>query len=327
MINEKYYNDIKKFPTQFKEGFELAKNFKVEGKFERVVICGMGGSSLYVDLINDILESETKDSIRIEVSKSYGIPSNSNEKTLFIVASYSGNTEESLAALDEIKKRNFSKVIITAGGKLIEIAKKESIVYHQIPSGLQPRLSTGYFITAVLSLLENIGLVADHKEKFIKMGEKLDGLLDEEYSKKLAEQIKGKAPVIYGTENNASIAKISKIKFNENSKTQAFANFFPELNHNEMVGFSNLVMNPFFIIFKSKFTFERNYKRIAIFSEIMTDKGATCEVIDLKGDNNLEEMMFAYYLTDHVTFYLAEAYGIDPEPVSMVEEFKKLLEK
>jgi glucose/mannose-6-phosphate isomerase len=325
MINEKYYMDIKQFPSQFKKGLELAKNLKVKGEFNRIIVCGMGGSSLYVDIINNFFAEDSQIKIRIEVNQGYNIPKSSDQKTLFVVASYSGNTEETLYCLDEIEAKGYKYIVLAAGGQLMERAEKSKSVLFKIPQGLQPRLSTGYFFSGLIKILSNSNIIPEQDEILINCAEKIDASLDETRAKDLAEKLKNKVPVVYATDNNWSIARVTKIKFNENTKTQAFWNFFPELNHNEMVGFSNLVMNPLFMIFQSQYTNQRNNKRIEIFSDIMRSKSVPVEVINMSGSNVIEEIMNAYYFADHVTYYLAEAYGIDPEPVDLVEEFKKLL--
>jgi glucose/mannose-6-phosphate isomerase len=114
---------------------------------------------------------------------------------------------------------------------------------------------------------------------------------------------------------------------NENAKTQAFWNFFPELNHNEMVGFTNMVMNPFFLIFSSSYSNKRNQKRIEVFCEMMHQKKLDFEVIRFASSNLIEELLAGYYFMDLVSYHLACEYDIDPEPVNMVEDFKKRMEE
>jgi glucose/mannose-6-phosphate isomerase len=297
----------------------------VEGEFDRIILCGMGGSSLYVDIINNYLADSSDVSIRIETVTGYSIPKSVNAKTLIIAASYSGNTEETISALEEALVKNLKIVIFAAGGKLIETAQEKNIDYFQIPSGLQPRLSTGYFIAGVLGLLSNSGIIPSKESEVLDAGTRIAESLDEEATKNLSLRVRGKVPVIYATDNNWSIARVSKIKFNENSKTQAFWNYFPELNHNEMVGFTRLEMTPVFLIYKSQFTNPRNHKRIEIFKKLLEEKGCDVVIIEMKGKNILEEILNAYFMIDHVTYYLAEMNSIDPEPVDMVEDFKKML--
>ena len=129
MINLKYYQDIKNFPFQFKKGLELAKNVSVEcegSNFNQIVLCGMGGSSWPANLINDFLEAN-RCKVRIKVNRSYVLPSNVTKNTLFLVASYSGNTEETLSCLEDIKQKEFKYIAFTSGGKLFDEANKKVV--------------------------------------------------------------------------------------------------------------------------------------------------------------------------------------------------------
>jgi glucose/mannose-6-phosphate isomerase len=250
-----------------------------------------------------------------------------DEKTLILIASYSGNTEETVSCYQEALDKNLSHIVLTTGGKLEEIANKNDSTIYKIPRGLQPRLSTGYFIAGVIKMLMNMDLIPDVSRMVLDAASQISESLDEEKAKTTAKNLKNKVPILYSTFENKSIARISKIKFNENSKTQAFWYYFPELNHNEMVGFSNLIMDPYFIIMKSQYTHERNNKRMEIFKKLLEEKGAEVQIYEMSGDNILEEMLNAYYFIDHVTYYLSENYGIDPEPVDMVENFKKYMKE
>ncbi|MBU1111989.1 MAG: bifunctional phosphoglucose/phosphomannose isomerase, partial [Nanoarchaeota archaeon] len=325
MINSKYYSDIKKFPSQFREGKELSRNLVVKGNFNRVVVCGMGGSSLYLDLVKDLLIDKDQLNFKIEVNREYKIPSGCDENTLFVVASYSGNTEETLSCLSEIENKKLKHCIFCSGGKLLEKAKLSGVPTYLIPSGIQPRLSTGYFIVGLLNLLENCGLINDVVDDVVSACEKIDSNLNEEEARHLAKNLINHVPVIYGCSVNSSLGRVAKIKFNENAKTQAFWNSFPELNHNEMVGYSNLVMKPYFLLLQSQFSDPRNKKRMEMFAKLMAEKGLPMKLIKMVGNNVFAEMMNTYYFIDHVTYYLAQEYNIDPEPVKMVEDFKDLI--
>ncbi len=332
MINEKYYQDVKDFPNQFAKGLEIAKKVELnkfaDKEWDRVVVCGMGGSSLYVELINDFLDSEEGDSkLRLEANRNYNLPKNADGKTLFIVASYSGNTEETLSCLDQIQRKGWNCVAFSSGGKLLDRVRISGIPYFVIPTGRQPRLATGYFISGILKILERLSLIESKDELLTSAAENLESNLVEEEAKALAKRLVEKVPIIYSTDNNSSISRIAKIKFNENSKVQCFHNHFPELNHNEMEGFTKMVMEAYFIIFKSKFTNIQNLKRIEIFSRLISDKSWPVRIIEMLGKNNFEEILNAYYFIDHVTYYLAEEYGTDPEEVKMVEEFKLSLNR
>jgi len=323
MINSKYYQDITKFQSQFAAGIELTKDIKFKKKFNRVLVCGMGGSSLYVDLINDLLES-VDEKVRLDVNRGYDLPSWVDNDTLVVLSSYSGNTEETISCYHQAKKLDSNRIVFASGGALLELATVNKEVYYQIPSGLQPRLSTGYYISGLVNILAKHGFL-QNSTLLVQNIKTLQIDVDKEYAKNLAKQLVGFVPIIYATDNIGSIARVSKIKFNENSKIQAFYNVFPEFNHNEMVGFTRVLMKAYFIIFQSKFTHKRNNRRVEVFTKLMEDKGLDVEIVVPNGENITEEIFNLYALVDYVTYYLAEEYNIDPEPVKMVEDFKKEL--
>jgi glucose/mannose-6-phosphate isomerase len=326
-MNDKYYRDIKQFPSQLRKGLEIAKDVKVEGSFDRIVLCGMGGSSFYAHILNDLFAADPQIKFQIETVKAYNLPDNADSKCLYILSSVSGNTEEVLSCFDQIDTRGYQYFVITAGGELLERAKQRNAPVVVVPLETQPRLLTGYLIAAVLKVLINGGQVPDKTQELVAALEKLDSFLDDEYAKQLAKELYEKVPVILGDDRNASAAMFTKIKFNENSKTQSYWNVFPEVNHNEMVGYTTLIIPIHFLILKSKFSHPRIGKRIDIFKQLMESRGAKVSIIELKGESIFAEIMYMHYLADHISYYLAEEYKVDPEPVAMVEEFKELLNK
>jgi glucose/mannose-6-phosphate isomerase len=325
MINEKYYNDIQSFHEQFTVGFGLAEGINPGSGFDKVIVCGMGGSSLMVELVNNFLADRGEKMRPVAAARGYRLPGYADKKCLIVLISHSGNTEETLSCLDEALQKGLRCVVFASGGKLAEAAKAKSLPMFVVPGGLQPRLSTGFMIAGFLKILFKAGMIKDYQNEFLTAASALVQLVDEDSAKALAGRLAELVPIIYSTDNASGIARISKIKFNENSKIQCFHNEFPELNHNEMVGWTKVLMKPYFLVLKSKFADARNLKRIMVFSELMKEKNLPVEVYEMKGENLLEEMLSTYMFIDFATYYLAEAYGIDPEPVKMVEDFKKRL--
>lgn len=326
-MNDKYYRDIKKFPMQFEKGLELAKDIKVEGDFDRVILCGMGGSSFFTHIINDFFAQTPEIKFKIEAVKGYDLPKNADSNALYILSSVSGNTEEVISCFDQVDSRGYKCFVITAGGELLQRAKAKNIPTLLIPLETQPRLLTGYMIAGFLKVLMNSELLQLNFDSLINTFHKLDDNLDEQFAKDLATELVNKVPVIIGSENNASAAMFTKIKFNENAKIPSYWNVFPEINHNEMVGYTQLLMPVHFIILKSQFSHQRIHKRISIFKTLMESKGAKVTIVELKGDSVSAEIINMHYLADHISYFLANNYNIDPEPVVMVEEFKAMLNK
>jgi glucose/mannose-6-phosphate isomerase len=248
-LNQEFRNDILDFYKQFSVGAERAEHIKLKFKPERIYICGMGGSSLFTEIINNLSLYHYQENVFIRPLRGYRVPEKVERDDLFFVVSHSGNTEESLEALRLLKLKGARIVIIANGGQLLKIAEDEDIPHIIIPGGTQPRLATGYFIGAIGQVFEDAGLWPKGAVKdLVDSTLKLNQLLDENLAKQLANKITSasecKVPIVYGQEETEGVARAAKIKFNENCKIQSFYNFFPELNHNEMLGFSKMIMNP-----------------------------------------------------------------------------------
>ncbi len=331
MINEKYYQDIKAFSGQFEVGLKLAAEVKAgagvqhDRPIDKVVLCGMGGSSLIVEMVNNFLAAAGEKVLPVLAARGYSLPGFADGRTLAVLVSHSGNTEETLSCLEQALARAVPCAVFCSGGKLMELAEKNSLPLFQIPKGLQPRLSSGYMFAGLMQVLADAGYIKDYGREILAAAQKIPQLVDESAAKALAGELKDRVPLVYATDNIAGMARVCKIKFNENAKVQCFWNKFPELNHNEMVGWTRVLMAPYFIVLQSKFCHPRNARRVEVFKQLMEGKNLPVKVIEPAGETVLQEMLSTYTFMDYVTYYLAEAYGIDPEPVAMVEDFKKML--
>jgi len=195
-----------------------------------------------------------------------------------------------------------------------------------IPStGIQPRCATGYLFAAILQILSNTGIIKSCSNKLLQMAKNLSPKTIKIQGQELAKKLFNQIPIVYASNSFKSLARIWKIKFNENSKVLAFWNFFPELNHNEMVGLTNLKGKFHFLIMRDGADHIRNLKRMSLFADLARAKGALVDFIEIDGKDTLEKIFNNLLLGDWVSYYLALAYKIDPEPVKIVEEFKKRL--
>lgn len=316
---------ILNFPKQFKVGLERAEGVKVEGDFKKIVICGMGGSALPSAVLMSYLPDLA---VPVYVQRSYGLPPQADEKSLMVAISYSGNTEETISSYEKAVKKGLKVVAITTGGKLKELAGRDNLPVVLIPNtGIQPRCATGYLFAVFLKVLSNSGIIQDKSEEILKMAEALEPSRFEARGKELAKKLKDKIPVIYASDRFKALARIWKIKFNENSKIMAFWNYLPELNHNEMVGLTNLKGNFHFIILRDKDDHPRILRRMDLTADLIREKGTSVDFVEIEGNNVLEKIFNNSLLADWVTYYLALEYNIDPVPVKIVEEFKKRLQE
>lgn len=311
------------FPKQFEKGLKAAKNVGIKGEFNKIIICGVGGSALPGSLLIDYLPDLK---IPLYIHRSYGLPAQANERSLIVCISFSGNTEETISAYQKAIEKNYKVVALATAGKLREIAETNNLPIAIVPNDcLQPRFGTGYLLAATLKILANCGIIEDKTQEILAIARKLKPEIFEEQGEKLAKKLVNKIPVVYASNRFKSLARIWKIKFNENSKIMAFWNYFPELNHNEMVGLTNLKGNFHFLILRDKDDNPKILKRMGLFVELAKEKSAGVDFVEIEGKNTLEKIFNCLILGDWVSYYLALEYGIDPVPVKIVEEFKKRL--
>jgi len=319
---------IEDFWKQFQIGQEIAENIKCEGNFASITVSGMGGSALPSDILITYLESEGKRSFPIFQNRTYKLPGEAYKNSLNFFISYSGNTEETISALEEAIKNNLPSIGFTTGGKLEEICKKNNVPFVKIPAGIQPRYATGYFFSSMLKVLTNCGLLSINLEEILSSTKKLNEFTKEfeNQGKAIAEKLNGKTPIIYTTDKFKALAMVIKIKINENAKTPAFWNYFPELNHNEMVGFT-LPQSEFHVVsLIDRGENEQNLKRISITADLFKEKGIGTTSHEIQGENYFLKIFSTLILGDWISYYLALSYNQDPTPVNMVEDLKKRLQ-
>ncbi len=323
-----------------KQWEQLSHEFEVpelKGTFENIVHSGMGGSALWA-LLSTSWPGYT---VPFEVTRDYSVPSYVNEKTLFIASSYSGNTEETLSALALAEERNAYIVVITSGGKLADIAegKKYPVVY--LPKIDKPRYGAFYGWRALVLLVEQLGLtsVKNPSDELAKAGTYLKQVMDSwkptvstknNLAKQTAQELMGKSVVMYSGRMLAPAAHKWKISFNENSKNIAWEYVFPEFNHNEFTGWTSHPTNkPYAIVYlQSPNDHERVKKRFDLSDKLLSGRWPSPNRIDVKGDGDLQQLLWAVALGDFTSLYLAFLNGTSPIDVGdkdIIERFKKEL--
>ncbi|MDD3486915.1 MAG: bifunctional phosphoglucose/phosphomannose isomerase [Candidatus Moranbacteria bacterium] len=335
---ENLYDVIKNIPNQLVAGLDLARDVKIDGDFKSIVVSGMGGSALPANLLRIYLhdlfarDPEANHRFGIFQNRFYALPPEAYGHCLNIISSYSGNTEETVSSFSEALGNNLPSVAIASGGKVVEMCEAHDVPYVKMPPPevvLQPRMANGYNFAILFQILVNSGMVKDQRAEFESAAAKLKETADkfEELGKKLAGELAGKTPVIYGSTRFKSLAMIWKIMFNENAKTPAFWNFFPELNHNEMVGFTKLQGGFHIAVLKDGNDHPRNLKRIEATLSILEGYGVSSSVVEIPEGNILFRIFATLQIGCWASYYLALKYGIDPTPVDMVEKLKVELTK
>lgn len=321
------YEAVRNFPRQFLVGWGLTSDLgdspELSDPVTRILFCGMGGSALVADLANDYLEKTRQ----IFIVNGYALPKSIGSGDLVVCSSYSGNTEETLAVFADSLFRKVRVLVLAHGGELLKQAKAKALSALEIPACIQPRCAIGYFFGALLGIFERIGWVpSGGKEQLSQLTRFLECERDsqEKKGKELVLQLVDRVPMIYGPSELAGTCRVIKIKFNENTKIPCFWNVFPELNHNEMVGFTNKLMPATFIFLRSKFMHARMNRRMDVMKDLFKDQYPTLEM-KLEGDTLLQEMFDGLAVADYASYYLAKNYGIDPAAVTLVEDFKRQL--
>ncbi|MDZ7785909.1 MAG: bifunctional phosphoglucose/phosphomannose isomerase [Candidatus Saccharibacteria bacterium] len=311
---------------------EFTLEWQPENEIKNVVLAGMGGSALA-----GLLSTTWPDyHVPFEIVRDYDIPTHVNDNTLFIASSYSGNTEETLSALGQAEAAGAQIVILSGGGKLIELAEEKSYPYEVIPKVEQPRFAVFYALKAYVTILERAGLVkTTEAEKTMHRASTFIARAVEQWgadrptsknpAKELALELAGSSPVIYAGPKLFPAAYKWKISFNENAKNVAWCNEYPEFNHNEFMGWtSHPVEKPYKVVeLRSNLEHPRTQKRFEVSERLLSGKRPAPEVVEVQGETILEQLLWAVAFGDFVSIYVALLNGVDPSPVKLIEKFKK----
>jgi len=305
--------------------------------FSNILFSGMGGSAFGAHLLLDYLKDELN--IPAIVNRDYGVCGFVDKNTLAFFCSYSGNTEETISAYDEAKAKGASIIVITSGGKLIEKAKKDSFLYIKIPSGQPPRTALGYSFFSLLISFQKLGLIKPRKDEINKVISLLDDmskrqlqvqiLSDSNIAKQIACECKMRLPVIYGASSCLDAVVLRwKTQLAENSKVFSSINVFPEMNHNEIVGWQfpdNMLLNSIVVVLRDKCEHPRVSKRIDITNKILKDNDIKILEVNSQGNLLLSRLFSLIYIGDFVSFYLAILNKVDPTSIERIDYLKQKL--
>lgn len=298
-----------------------------------IVYAGMGGSALAA-VVSTSWPGYDKP---FELVRGYDIPAYVSDKTYFIAASYSGNTEETLSALAQAEAKGAHIAVIAGGGKLVEIAQEKGYPLAILPKAEQPRYAVLYNLRALLQLLVAAGQqpanVVDDlaaQEDFLRNSVQ-PWLATVPTANNLAKQIAleciGKSAVIYAGPKLFPAAYKWKISFNENAKQVAWTNQYPEFNHNEFIGWTKQpVEKPYAVIdLRSDLEHPRVQRRFEVSAQLLSGMRPAPIIVEVQGKTVLDQLLWAIALGDFVTLYTALLNGLNPAPVDLIEKFKKEL--
>ena len=320
--------------NQLKKELETSTDF-VTDFYKDLLIVGMGGSGVAGDVLKLVMSETTQ--TNVEVRKAYGIPkviADRNPKCLFI--SYSGNTEETVQAVNDAIQYNLDWSVITSGGQLLELALEYKKHYVKLPSGLQPRAAFGLMTKAVMHFVSS-----DESGKYLQLcdeaGDYLNKVLTNQSENEILTQaleisneIKKKTSVIYGgTPLTYLVAQRWKTQINENAKSKAFVGYMPEIHHNEILSWEanrEESKNNFQLLFlRSSNENSQISKRFELTKKIIGDKVNISEIENIASKNIISNLFHLTLIGDLVSVYMAENLDIDPYDITAIEELKKLL--
>jgi glucose/mannose-6-phosphate isomerase len=322
----------------YQEAAKIASGIKIDyPKPNNIIVTGMGGSAIGGDLLKDWARGKTK--VPIEVNRDYHLPAYANEQTFVLINSYSGDTEESLSAFLDALKRKCMVFCISSGGALLDNAEKLKVPYLRVPSGMAPRVALPYMFISLLFCLEKIKLVpsvsAEVDEALSVLGQVAGDNLPTKSAKNnlaktFAMNIEGFIPIVYGFGIYNSVSRRFKQQFNENSKMVAKWECFPELDHNELVGWekSKDTADRYSVIFiRDKDEPVEIRSRIETTKQLMDPIGVDMYEIYSQGKSVLAKMLSMICIGDFMSVYLAILRGIDPTPVETINKLKNTLQK
>jgi len=332
---------VSALPEQCRAGWKAGLAWDIPlkwGSSDRLLVLGMGGSAIGAELAHGFLEGKI---VRgMAVNRTYTVPGWVHRKTLVLACSYSGNTEETLTAVQEADRRGSRIVALTSGGKLASLAIRRGYPLLQIPQGLPPRAAVGYLAFGPLGLLVRLGWVGRRAlpvrrasadlERFITSRLSLKVRTSVNPAKRIATALFGRVPILYGASGGwEGIVYRWRTQLEENAKSLAFHHLFPEATHNEISGWLQpkpVVRKKAIGLFLTDPAVHPRIRRgMQFMSEIVRRQGAPILWVEAPGHSALSRMMGLLALGDFVSVYLALLYGTDPTPVDRVEALKRYM--
>jgi glucose/mannose-6-phosphate isomerase len=331
---------IAEFPLQAAEAIRIGEKANVKTRaagLHSIVISGLGGSAIGGDLIRSYLAGEIN--VPIAVSRHYFLPEYVGAKSLVIISSYSGNTEETVASYEDAIVRKAKILCITSGGKVKAMALNHRHALIEIPGGLPPRAALAYSFFPMLIALSKQGLIKSQKkalkETVSLLHEKSLLYNDPENSVNtavtVARALQGKLPVVYSSADRFDTVNLRwRGQISENAKTLAYGHVFPELNHNEIVGWEclkDITGRIHILLLRDRDDHPRVQQRMQITKGIIGHIPDGVTEVYSEGITLLARLFSLVYLGDWTSYYLAMLNGVDPTPVKKIDFLKNELSK
>jgi glucose/mannose-6-phosphate isomerase len=322
---------LKNFPLHCEEGYNLNVP-KINKDFNKIVFTGMGGSAIAGDILKILINQFSK--IPTFVIRDYTLPEFVDSKTLIIVESYSGNTEETISTYTFGKEKSKIILSISSNGEIENLSNINNTPFIKIPSGMPPRCAFGYLFFPIYKLFVELNMLPPLENKFFeKIRNWVSEFLPEKENNeaiKIAEKFYKKIPIIYSESKFYPCLLRWKTQIAENSKQFTFINELPEMNHNEIMSYyyPEYILKKIVVLFViSGIENIRVKKRIEITSAIISQKIKEILTLELEGDTILEKLLYLIILGDWVSYYLAILNKVDPTEIKEIDILKDILGK
>ncbi len=319
---------VEGFTKQLQEALDIANSAVLTQKHnvQNIVVTGLGGSGIGGTILSELVQTECP--VPIIVNKDYFLPDFVNSNSLVIISSYSGNTEETLSAMKQAIDKNAQIVCVTSGGEVHAIAQQYKYDTIIIPGGNPPRSCIGYSLVQLFKIVQFNGFV---KTDLLNQVKATITLLDKEKeaikieSALIAKKLLNKIPVIYSLGSCEGAAVRFRQQINENSKMLCWHHTLPEMNHNELVGWTEENKNLVVVTFHTSFDYDRTKKRYEVCKPIFQKYANDVIDVTAQGKSKLEQFMYLINIGDWISCYIADIKGIDPVEVNVINHLKKEL--
>jgi glucose/mannose-6-phosphate isomerase len=328
------------FPSQMEAAWRIGSQFAGgldalrARSYSRVVVCGMGGSAIGGDLARSFLGERAR--VPILGCRDYSLPAGLARDALVIASSYSGNTGETLSAYAAASGVAGAMVVVTSGGELSEHAERDSVPCCTIPPGMPPRSAIGHSLLPMLQILRAAGVAEfdddEYTEALAVVRERCEALAPESprnAAVELAGELHGRTPFVYAAPGLLEgVARRWACQLNENAKTLAHFAFFPELNHNEIVGWEvgeHLMKRAMILSLEDRDDHPMTRRHVEVGLGLMGPNAAVVERLETPRGGRLARMLAMMLLGDFTSVYLAYLNGVDPTPVARIDALKNKL--
>lgn len=319
------------FTEQLEEALKIGPKANLSpfsNSIENVVITGLGGSGIGGEIATQLVANQLK--VPVVINNDYSLPEFVSSKTLVIVSSFSGNTEETLAALKIAQDKKAEIACITSGGKLADIAKENNYKLLVLPLAFSPRAMLTYSVVQQFFLLAHYGLIdssyiEDVQNTIALLNREVDEIKDLAHQTALA--LNSKTAVLYIESGLEGVAVRIRQQINENSKALCWHHVIPEMNHNELVGWAGGKEEYAVIMLRTSYEHYRSSVRMNISKEIINKQTSTLLEIKAKGESKIEQAFYHILFGDWTSIYLAELNRVDDVEVKVIDYLKSELAK